>query len=182
MSDKSKLNMKTYFGEDLHDYPESSEDLKKFIEFEKQQILNLIGDEKYKRISRLAVHYRQLRIYDEAHELFKTASRYFENTNPQMEMVNNLRWSDVFRYENRFDDARSMLKKAEHIILTHQLMDYQDFYFQHLGKLLFDKCEYEKALEYFDKALALRTKKANSELILSTEFALKITKQKLGIV
>ncbi len=179
MDDKSTLNLKTYFGDDLHDYPENPEDLKKFIEFEKLEILNLVGDEKYKRISRLAVHYRQLRNYDEAHELFKMASGYFENTNPQMEMVNYLRWGDVFRFEKRFDEAWDILKKAEQILLTHQFMDYQDFYFQHLGKLFFDKGEYEKALECFENALSLRIKKANPELISSTEFALKITKQKL---
>lgn len=179
MGDKSTLNLKTYFGDDLQDYPESPEDLKKFIEFEKQEILNLTGDEKHKRISRLAVHCRQLRNYNEAHELFKMASGYFENTNPQMKMVNYLRWGDVFRFERRFDQAWDILKKAEQILLTHQFMDYQDFYFQHLGKLFFDKDEYEKALECFEKALSLRIKKANSELISSTEFALEITKQKL---
>ena len=104
MDDKSTLNLKNYFGDDLHDYPENPEDLKKFIEFEKLEILNLVGDEKYKRISRLAVHYRQLRNYDEAHELFKMASGYFEKNNPQMEMVNYLRWGDVFRFEKRFDE------------------------------------------------------------------------------
>ena len=58
------LNLKTYFGDDLHDYPESPDDLKKFIEIEKQEIHGLTEDEKPKRISRLAVHCRRLRNYD----------------------------------------------------------------------------------------------------------------------
>lgn len=142
----NELNIKTYFGDDLQDYPENPEDLKKFIELEKQEILNFVNDEKYKKMSRLAVHCRQLRNYDEAHELFKTASGYFENTNSKMEMINYLRWGDVFRFEKRFDEAWNMLKKAEQILLNRHFTDYQDFYFQHLGKLFFDKNEYQKLL------------------------------------
>jgi len=179
MKDKSTLNLKTYFGDDLHDYPENPNDLRDFIEIERQEIRNLSGAEKHKRISQLGVRCRQLGNYDEAHELFKTASAYFENTNPQYAMVNALRWGDVFRFEKRFDEALDTLKKAEKILLTHKFMEYQDFYLQHLGKLFFDKSDYKMALACFEKALALRIKKDNPDLISSTEFALKVTKQKL---
>ncbi len=178
--DKSNLNLKTYFGDDLHAYPENTEDLKKFIEIEKQEIQNLNGVEKYKRISHLAGHCRLLGNYSEAHELFKISSGYFENSNPQMEMINYIRWADVFRLEKRFDETFSFLKKAEAILFAHKFKDYQDFYFQHLGKFHFDKCEYERAFECFKDAHAIRMKKGNPELISSTEFALKITKQKLN--
>jgi tetratricopeptide (TPR) repeat protein len=174
-----KLNLKTYFGEDLHDYPENPEDIKKFIEIEIHKIDELSGDEKYKKLSLLAVHYRQLRNYDKAHELFKLASGYFENINPQMELVNYLRWADVFRFEKKFQEANKLLKKVETIISNHSILEYEDFYLQHLGKLFFDKTEYKIACEYFEKALVLRRKKANPELISSTEFALKIAKQKI---
>ncbi len=172
-------NLSSLYSNDLHDYPENPTHLRRFIKIEEKEIYRLSGDEKYKRISRLAVHYRQLRNYNDAHKLFNTASRYFENTNPQMEMVNYLRWGDVFRFEKRFDEAWDILKKAEQILLANQFIDYQDFYLQHLGKLFFDKGEYEKALECFEKAHVLRIKKANPELISSTEFALEVTKQKM---
>ena len=176
---ESKLNLNTYFGDDLHDYLENPDDMKKFIEIESQKIDKLSGDEKFKKISKLAVHFRQLRNYDKAHELFKMASGYFENTNSHMEMINNLRWADVFRFEKKFQQAYELLKKAEKIISTHSIFEYEDFYLQHLGKLYFDKAEYKNACECFEKALGLRVKKANPELISSTEFALKITKQKM---
>lgn len=174
-----KLNLKTYFGDNLHDYLENTDDMKKFVEIEIQKIDELIGDEKFKKISKLAVNYRQLRNYDKAHELFKMASGYFENTNPQMEMINYLRWADVFRFENNFQQSHNLLKKVEKIILTHSIFEYEDFYLQHLGKLYFDKTEYKMACECFEKALLLRIRKANPELISSTEFALKIAKQKI---
>lgn len=173
----NKLNLNTYFGDDLHDYLENSDDMRKFVELESQKIDNLEGYEKFKKLSLLAVHYRQLRNYDKAHELFKMASGYFENINPQMEMVNYLRWADVFRFEKKFQEANELLKKVETIILNHSILEYEDFYLQHLGKLYFDKTEYKIACECFEKALVLRRKKGNPELISSTEFALKIAKQ-----
>lgn len=179
MKEKSTLNLKTYFGDDLHDYPESSADLKKFITIEEIEIQNLMGDEKFKRLSRLAGFYRLVGDYNNAHELFKKASLHFENTNSQMEIVNYLRWADVFRFEKKFDDCLDILKKAEKILSSHPIHDYHDFYTQHLGKFYFDKGEYQKALECFKDALDSRIKKGNPELIASTEFALKITKQKI---
>lgn len=173
-----QLNLKTYFGDDLHDYPENPEDIKKFVEIERHEIQLLNGDEKYKRMSHLAVRYRQLKNYEEAHELFKIVHSYFNNHNPQMEMVNYLRWSDVFRFEKRSDEAWIILEKVEEILFKQQFKEYQDFYLQHLGKFYFDKCEYKKAYECFEKALIIRLKKGNTELSSSSEFALKIAKQK----
>lgn len=139
-------NLDGLYSNDLHDYPENPTHLRKFIKIEQQEIKRLVGDDKYKRMSRLAVHLRQLRNYDQAHELFKTASEYFEKSNPQMEMVNYLRWADVFRFEKRFDEACEILKKAEKILSAHQFKDYQDFYLQHLGKFYFDKTNIKRLL------------------------------------
>lgn len=175
----NNLNLNFYFGDDLHDYPESPEDLKAFVEREHQEVKQLTGAERFKRLSRLAINYRQLRNFEKAHELFKEASDYFEKSDLQMEMVNYLRWADVFRFEKRFDEAFEILKKVEEILSSSSFSDYQDFYFQHLGKLYFDKGEYEMALKCFEDALKLRTQKKNPELISSTELALKITKQKI---
>jgi tetratricopeptide (TPR) repeat protein len=176
---KQNLNLKSYFGYDLHDYPESPEDLKKFVEIESQEITKMTGDEKFKRLSRLAGHYRQLREFDKVHDLFQEASKHFEKTNSQMEMINFLRWADVFRFEKKFDEALGLLDKVKKNLSANSLSDYRDFYLQHLGKLYFDRGEYKKALQCFEDALVLRKEKQITELISSTEFALKITKQKL---
>ena len=90
------LNLKTYFGDDLHDYPENPADLKAFVETELKKIDKLTGDKKFKKLSHLACHFRQLKNYDKAHELFEQASSYFENTNFQMTIVNYLRWAGCF--------------------------------------------------------------------------------------
>src|SRR5215471_16931495 len=46
-----------------------------------------------------------------------------------------------------------------------------DFALQHLGKVLFDQEEYERALARFQEALALREAKGDRELIASTQLA-----------
>lgn len=89
---RNELNLKTYFGEDLRDYPENPEDLEKYCEHEELEIQSLTRDEKYKRMSLLAVRYRQLRNFEKAHELFRGASDYFKTPNPLMDMINTLRW------------------------------------------------------------------------------------------
>jgi tetratricopeptide (TPR) repeat protein len=132
-------------------------------------------------MSRLAAHCRILNNFIEAHEFFSAASLYFKGKSPRMEMINDLRWADVFRFEKRFDEAWIVLKKVEQSILANQFLDHQDFYLQHLGKFYFDKQDYEKALESFEQALELRLKKADLDLISSTDFAIKITKQKLEV-
>lgn len=172
-------NLRSLFSDDLQDYPENPTDLKKFVEIEKNEIKKLTGEEKYKRLSRLAVQARQLRNYEEAHVFFKEASQFFEINSPKMEMINYLRWADNFRFEKKFAEAWTLLKKAENTLLKNNFVDYQDFYLQHLGKLYFDKNDYKEALSCFEKTLLLRKKKKNPELISSTEFAIEIAKKNL---
>ena len=134
MINNQTLNINIYFGDDLKDYPENTKDLRLFVELESLEIQKLSGIEKYKAISRLAVNYRQLQNYQEAHKLFQIASEHFEMHHPLLEMINSLRWADVFRFENRFNEAWTLLEKTQKLISFHQISDYKDFYLQHLGK------------------------------------------------
>jgi len=172
------MNLKTYFKDDLHDYLENPEATEAFVKVEKQEIKKLSGDEKYKRLSRLAVFQRLLGHLSEAHEMFKQAGEHFEKNHTQMQMINYLRWADAFRFEKRFAEAETILQKAEEILKGDNFTNYEDFYFQHLGKLFFDKDDFKSALSCFEKALQLRIKKGDRELIASTEFAIEITRRR----
>lgn len=175
-------NLKVYFKEDLHDYPEDYDQMAEYVKAEFSVLENLSGVDKFKKISHLAVYSRVLGNYGQAHELFQIASDYFEKSDSKLNLVNLIRWSDVFRFEKKFDEGFKTLQKAEKILNKNNFSDYQDFYLQHLGKIYFDREEYEKAFALFEKVLKLRMIKKNSELISSTEYALKVTKQKLGRV
>lgn len=185
-------NLNTIFSDDLYDYPEIPSSIKNHIEIENQRIQNCTGDDKFKKLSRLAVCYRQIFEFTKAHELFKTVSEHFENKNPTMQLVNFIRWSDVFRFEKKFDDCLFVLDKANQILMhtstcdlnsTNDLkFEYKDFYIQHLGKLYFDRGQYPQAMNCFKQALELRLKKSNPELIASTEWAIHFTQLKLDLI
>lgn len=184
MSDKKQsthLNLNSYFDDELHSHPENPEDLRKYIETEIVDAEKLEGDEKYKKLSRVAVHLGQLGELKKAHEMFGQASAQFEKSNAQLAMINLIRWADIFRFEKNFSEALAVLQKAREILNQNSFPDYEDFYFQHKGKFHFDQGEFNEALGYFEKALALRMKKNNQELIASTELAIQSTKKKMNI-
>ncbi len=174
-----KPNLKSFYSDDLHDYPEIPSQIEKFIDLEERKIDFLEQLARHKKISQIAVYYRQLRNYRKANDLFKIASIFFKKTDLKMDLINNIRWADVFRFEKKFEEAHDLLNKVESVLALNQFTEYQDFYFQHLGKLYFDKGDYELALHNFEKAFSIRVKKQNAELISSTSFAIKSTKQKL---
>lgn len=173
------LNTKTYFGEDLRAYPESVEDFKASVDEQTRQLESLTGELKYKAQSRLAVHLGILKEHAKAHSLFAESAEYFASSSPLMTLINNIRWADIFRYQGQFVHAKDLLLKAEKILKEQGFTEYQDFYFQHFGKLEFDQGHLSEALVYFEKSLALRKIKADPELLASAEFALKITKGRI---
>lgn len=59
--------------------------------------------------------------------------------------------------------------------MLHQnaLTNYEDFLYQHYGKSKLDEGDLNVALPYFQKALQIRMKKGNEELIRSTELCIQ---------
>lgn len=174
------LETKTYFKDDLHDYPENPELLESYVTIESEKAEVLEGIDRFKKFSQLAVYHRLLGNYSKSHDLFQAAEVYFLANDLKMTMINYLRWSDVFRFEKKFNECERALEKVKKILDQEGYFDYQDFYFQHLGKLYFDRGEFENAIFCFEKALELRVAKKDIDLISSTEFAIKITKAKLS--
>ena len=175
----TKLNLNTYFGEDLRAYPESSKDVVSYIAQEQIAIADLNGSEKFKRLSRLAVKLGQVQEYAKAHVHFSDAADFFSESSAIMSMLNFIRWADIFRFEKRFEEALEKLNRAEALLSQNQFTEYEDFFNQHKGKLYFDKGEYAQALKHFEKAMSLRVGKNDLELVASTDLAIKITKLKL---
>ncbi len=168
------------FKDDLHDYPENPQLLARHVAIESEKAEALDGIERFKKLSQLGVCYRLLGNYPKAHELFQAADAYFAVNDLKMTMINYLRWSDVFRFEKKFNEADLALENAKKILDQRDYPDYLDFYFQHLGKLHFDRGEFKIALSCFEKALDLRVMKKDADLISSTEFAIKVTKARLN--
>lgn len=87
-----------------------------------------------------------------------------------------LRLYDVYRYQNKNDIAEKGFKEILGMTeIGSSSQNYRDFALQHLGKLYFNMNQYDKALECFEEALALRVVKEDDDLIKSTEIAMQAT-------
>jgi len=95
-------------------------------------------------------------------------------------LVNKLRWADSLRLQKHFEMAevwfQECIQKAK---VTKELQSYFDFGLQHLGKLYFDQKLYVPAIQIFSRALSIRRKKADNELLESTTQALKASRAKI---
>ena len=60
-----------------------------------------------------------------------------------------------------------------------EVSEYLHFAIQHLGKCYFDQQEYDVALQCFNDSLEIRKKIGDAALIESTQFAIRITKERI---
>ena len=183
------FNLKYGFADDLLEIPDDPQSIYDFCQkcmawldqeldqpeerWDIQTVVQVLG--------KTAAYMKMLRELDEALKLIETSLSLIEqyDLGPKSFVVQSLRWADILRYRGEFgqaeqvcDDVLEMCEKLESVSF------YKDFAFQHLGKLKFDLGQYDIALEYFEKALALRKSKADQALIQSTEFAINVTKTK----
>ncbi|HLR63287.1 MAG TPA: tetratricopeptide repeat protein [Lentibacillus sp.] len=126
-----------------------------------------------------------LRVIGELNESKKHLNQaitiFRELNRKQSVFVNRLRLANTYQWHNDFDTSNKMfdelLKTAEN---DPDYAEYRDFVYQHQGKNLFDQEKYREALDYFHKALELRTGNRNSELIKSTETAIETCEKKIN--
>lgn len=93
--------------------------------------------------------------------------------------AHTLRYGDALRFsgdrlgaETAFRSVLEMVKRSKDIA------EYEDFAWQHLGKLHFEAKEWPEAEACFGRALDIRRRKGQKELIESTEVALRVLKMK----
>lgn len=181
-------NLKTYFDEKLLECPQDFQSMSDYCknaalwldlelnrsesEIDVTLIVKLLG--------RLAGFYKITKQYNLALEYIKKALSLIEkhNLGIQQFVVQSLRHADILRYQKNFSEAQKLFKD---LVVNCQkekvVQGYLDFVFQHLGKLYFDLTDYKSALDYFEKALVLRNKKQDQELIDSTVFAIQETQK-----
>jgi tetratricopeptide (TPR) repeat protein len=93
--------------------------------------------------------------------------------------ANTLRYGDALRFKNDFLGAETAFRSVLEMIDRHpQIADYEDFAWQHLGKLKYDEGDLKSALEFLEKAKVIREKKGIKELLDSTNQALRVLQMK----
>lgn len=94
--------------------------------------------------------------------------------NPQGVFANKIRLAHTYQWWTNFDISNKMftdlLETAES---DSDYTDFLDFVYQHYGKNLFDQSDFKGALNFFNKALELRFKKDDKELIALSESAIE---------
>ena len=90
----------------------------------------------------------------------------------ELEIANLIRLATAFQYAGRYDEARAMLEKVVGRCASGEAPDYEDFALQHLGKVFAEQGRARDAIPLFERALTLRRRKGDPQLVASTERAL----------
>ncbi len=175
------FNIKTKFDKSLKDYPEDKREFKKAIKFLEAKIkYDLSDSERSKILSQLGNLYRvdrnlnlSLQMLLEARVMLagKKSSKSF--------FVNEIRLAYTLQLMKKFDEAEKIYAALEKRYKNSENRKMIDFLYQHRGKNFFDNGKLDEANVNILKALKLRLKKKNNELIESSVFALCVIGKKI---
>lgn len=190
LPDEDNFNLNFGYTKDLLEVPEEPADVflycEKCADWINQEMAKDEADWDVKRLvtvmGRLAAYLKMLRELDDALDYIETALALIEqyDLGPQQFIAQSLRWADILRYRGEFGEAEEVFESV--LELCQKIPEakvYEDVALQHVGKLNFDLEDYDLAMEFFEKALALRKIKNDQSLIDSTEMAIEATKLKI---
>lgn len=175
-------NTEFYFDEYLREVPVSETEMLKAIDYLKDQSYNISDNDK------LAKVYGLIGVYSRIANKIEESKRYLRFAvelnlkvgNSKSMFVNELRLAHTYQCESNFQHSNQLFGKLIEQAENHYpYNEYLDFTYQHAGKNLFDQMKYELALNYFKKALEIRLREENEDLIISTEFAIQVCCEKL---
>jgi tetratricopeptide (TPR) repeat protein len=180
MQDNS-FDLSYTFNDKLRDIPNNYSEFVRYTEFLRSEISeepDLLS--KAKLLSKLGGYQRIIGKLKESEENLKLAIKIFETFgNLKNIFVAKIRLAHTYQFQKNFDISNKMFDGLIHEAESNpDLIDYQDFAYQHSGKNQFDQSNYNKALELFNKALDIRILKQNDELIKSTKYAIEVTQVK----
>ncbi|GAB4014574.1 MAG: hypothetical protein Fur0010_12830 [Bdellovibrio sp.] len=179
-------DMSTKFNDDLKDEAVNPEDMKKGIAFLKEKLEEAKDDLELAKIyNMIGIYQRILSNFEDAEVSFSQAHTIFTNLKETVLLEGvNLRMAIMYQQMGDYNKSDSIFTRIIKEIEQNQnkaLEHYHDFVLQHYGKSLFDQKRYQKALDLFLRAHAMRLLKGDVNLIQSTELAIKKTKEKLGV-
>ena len=133
-------------------------------------------------LGQVAAYMKMIRDLDSALEFIKTALSLIEQYDFGIKqfVAQSLRWADILRYRGELAESEEIfISILEMCDQESEVKVYKDVALQHLGKLYFDLGEYAEAMNYFEKALAIRKIKKEQSLIDSTVLAIEATLLKI---
>ncbi|OQR53679.1 hypothetical protein [Bacillus sp. CDB3] len=158
------------FDENLREKPISLAEMKQGIVFLKKYLQK--GNVYGKDCGLIGVYERIAGNLSESKYYLQEAIEYYTQTdNIQGLFINKLRLAHTYHWERKFSAANTLF--IELLETLPNLPAYEDFFYQHYGKSKLDEGYFHTALSYFQKALKIRLRKGNEELIHSTKFCIE---------
>ncbi|QPA32345.1 tetratricopeptide repeat protein [Thermaerobacillus caldiproteolyticus] len=170
------FNMNYFFNDILREVPESTEQMELGVQYLIDQFEKSSGMHKARIVGLLGVYSRILSFYNDGEYYLKRAiSLYEEHGNELSAFVNKIRLAHIFHWKKRFEEAVELFESLrEQALINPKYSKYLDFIYQHYGKCLLDQGKCSGALVQFNMALALREKKGEEDLIVSTAKAIEL--------
>ncbi|WP_035436109.1 tetratricopeptide repeat protein [Bacillus sp. UNC322MFChir4.1] len=157
------------FDENLREQPISLEQMKQGIAFLKTN-LTTSGISYAKQCGLIGTYERIAGNLSESKFYLRQAIEQYETSQHIRGLfINKLRLAHVYHWERNFEEAHKIFNELLHLLQQNELTTYEDFFYQHYGKCKIDEGNISTALTYFQKALQIRVKKGDQELIRSTE-------------
>lgn len=175
------FNMNYSINNSLREVPENEHDFTQGLSFLENAIRDSKGFERVKLLSKLGGFQRIIGELNQSLKFLTEAKNLLETfPDSRLSVINQLRLAQTYQFKDEHLRASEILDDLEIKAKSNpDTIDLLDFIYQHQGKNQFDQQHYETALSYFQKALDLRKRKGEQELIQSTILALEVTKNRI---
>ncbi|MBK8552174.1 MAG: tetratricopeptide repeat protein [Ignavibacteria bacterium] len=176
------FNMNIHYDSSLTEVPDDPDSFYEgILHLEREALTENDPVNKGKLFSRIGVSYRVFGNNEQSEIILLKALELLDAVkNKTDHFIAELRLSQTFQKQGKFEDSINILKRLENISRENkELNNYTDVVYQHLGKVYFDMERFEEAMYKFKKAKTLREVKGDRELLSSTEFAITITAGKI---
>lgn len=172
-----------YLDLNLRFRPEDLAHLNQYIQF-LHDGLRALDDPKevVRAMGELGVNLRSADRFDEAEVMLKKALEIVaeKKLGISQEVQQKLRLAHVYQEQERFSESNGLFQECLDLCEKEHLDHFYPFALQHHGKNLFDQKRYGEALDFFERALALRIQnKVPQDQIESTRRAVERTKELL---
>lgn len=183
----NQFNLNYKFNSKLRPVMEDPESVNRYISFLQERLTIVKPDQpeadkiQVKLLGEIGAYAKDIGKVDLSLQTLQKSLNIIEEKNLGLRQwaTHTLRYADALRYKKEFLAAETGFRSVLTMIGRHpELRDFEDFAWQHLGKLKFDEGQLKAATECFEKAKEIRVKKGIKELLESTEYALKVTQIK----
>ena len=178
-------NLNSTFNKNLRDIPENPREMADFVLEQKQKLTSASDPlERVKIMMNIGGYSRLLNKLKDAENFLSEAMSLINKHDLGLKLwvINGIRLAHVYQWKEEYKTSEQMFYNIIKVCKTKkEVSTYLHFAFQHIGKLYFDMSKYDIALQNFERALKIRKKISDKNLIESTQFAIDLTKEKVKI-